>query len=34
MIERISSIGSDLSQSKLELNQAIKTVFTAAAGNK
>jgi TRAP-type C4-dicarboxylate transport system substrate-binding protein len=34
MIEKISSIGSDLSQSKPELNQVIKAVFAAVARNK
>jgi hypothetical protein len=34
MIAKISSIGSDLSQSNPELNDAVKLVFEAAARNK
>jgi TRAP-type C4-dicarboxylate transport system substrate-binding protein len=34
MIAKVSSIGSDLSQSQPQLNQAIKLVFAAAARNK
>jgi hypothetical protein len=34
MIDKISSIGEDLSKTKPELNKAVKTVFESAKRNK
>jgi hypothetical protein len=34
MVEKISSIGEDLSKSKPELNKAVKTVFESAKRHK